>query len=262
MVYCKWVINVAKNSKTFDEFYSLKKNKICSIDEIINYSELHNGNIHPYDQDMYCPECKKAKLTFVHETSKRRAYLRTIPSSNHVSGCSFNYEYASNKTIKTIVNSMTNDEINDRLNSIMNMLCKDMSVTNQHSNYDANESKNPMLIQCNTGKVIKTKAFPRKSLNCWVDHNENIYAYYGKKVNLKVVEKHRESDDSIFYLLEIRTKNIKGEWNLKATIYRHKKPLDIDENALYNIAFIGFFDQKYKFSIRLLNWNAIKYEIV
>lgn len=256
------MINVAKNSKTFDEFYSLKKNKICSIDEIINYSELHNGNIHPYDQDMYCPECKKAKLTFVHETSKRRAYLRTIPSSNHVSGCSFNYEYASNKTIKTIVNSMTNDEINDRLNSIMNMLCKDMSVTNQHSNYDANESKNPMLIQCNTGRVIKTKAFPRKSLNCWVDHNENIYAYYGKKVNLKVVEKHRESDDSIFYLLEIRTKNIKGEWNLKATIYRHKKPLDIDENALYNIAFIGFFDQKYKFSIRLLNWNAIKYEIV
>lgn len=211
---------------------------------------------------MYCPECKKAKLTFVHETSKRCAYLRTIPSSNHVSECSFNYEYASNKTIKTIVNSMTNDEINDRLNSIMNMLCKDMSVTNQHSNYDANESKNPMLIQCNTGKVIKTKAFPRKSLNCWVDHNENIYAYYGKKVNLKVVEKHRESDDSIFYLLEIRTKNIKGEWNLKATIYRHKKPLDIDENALYNIAFIGFFDQKYKFSIRLLNWNAIKYEIV
>ena len=253
---------MAKNSKTFDEFYSLKKNQICSIDEIINYSELHNGNIHPYDQDMYCPECKKAKLTFAHETSKRRAYLRTIPSSNHVSGCSFNYEYASNKTIKTIVNSMTNDEINDRLNSIMNMLCKDMSVTNQHSNYDANESKNPMLIQCNTGKVIKTKAFPRKSLNCWVDHNENIYAYYGKKVNLKVVEKHRESDDSIFYLLEIRTKNIKGEWNLKATIYRHKKPLDIDENALYNIAFIGFFDQKYKFSIRLLNWNAIKYEIV
>lgn len=172
---------MAKNSKTFDEFYSLKKNKICSIDEIINYSELHNGNIHPYDQDMYCPECKKAKLTFAHETSKRRAYLRTIPSSNHVSGCSFNYEYASNKTIKTIVSSMTNDEINDRLNSIMNMLCKDMSVTNQHSNYDANESKNPMLIQCNTGKVIKTKAFPRKSLNCWVDHNENIYAYYGKK---------------------------------------------------------------------------------
>lgn len=253
---------MAKNSKTFDEFYSLKKNKICSIDEVINYSELHNGNIQPYDQDMYCPECKQAKLTFVQETSKRRAHLRKIPSSNHVSVCSFNYEYASNKTIKTIVDSMTNDEINDRLNSIMNMLCKDISVTNQPSNYDANESKNPMLIQCNTGKVIKTQAFPRKSLNCWVDHNENIYAYYGKKVKLKVVEKHKKSDGSIFYLLEIRTKNTKGEWNLKATIYRHKKPLDIDENVLYNIAFIGFFDQEYEFSIRLLNWNALKYEIV
>lgn len=253
---------MAKNSKTFDEFYSLKKNKICSIDEVINYSELHNSNIDPYNQDMYCPECKTAKLTFVHETSKRRAHLRTIPSSNHESGCSFNYEYASNKTIKTTVDSMTNDEINDRLNSIMNMLCKDISGMNQPSNYDANESKNPMLIHCNTGNVIKSKAIPRKSLNCWVDHNENTYAYYGKKVNLKVVEKHKKLDGSIFYLLEIRTKNTKGEWNLKATIYRHKKPLDIDENVLYNIVFIGFFDQEYEFSIRLLNWNAIKYEIV
>lgn len=253
---------MAKNSKTFDEFYSLKKNKICSIDEVINYSELHNGNIPPYDKDMYCPECKQAQLTFVHETSKRCAYLRTIPSSNHESGCSFNYEYASNKTIKTIVDSMTNDEINDRLNSIMNMLCKDISSTNQPSNYEATKSKNPMLIQCNTGNVIKSKAIPRKSLNCWVDHNENTYAYYGKKVKLKVVEKHKKSDGSIFYLLEIRTINIKGEWNLKATIYRHKKPLDIDENVLYNIAFIGFFDPDYEFSIRLLNWNALKYEIV
>lgn len=41
-----------------------------------------------------------------------------------------------------------------------------------------------------------------------------------------------------------------------------KKPLDIDENVLYNIAFIGFFDPDYEFSIRLLNWNALKYEIV
>lgn len=79
------------------------------------------------------------------------------------------------------------------------------------------------FIHRNTGKVVKSKAIPRKSLNCWVDHNENIYAYYGKKVNLKVVEKHKKSDGSIFYLLEIRTKNTKGEWNIKATIYRHKK---------------------------------------
>lgn len=253
---------MAKNSKTFDEFYSLKKNKICSINEVINYSELHDRNIQPYDQDMYCPECKQAQLTFVHKTKKKRAYLRKIPSSKHESGCSYNYEYVSNKTINTIVHSMSNAEIDDRLNSIMNMLCKDISAMNQPSNYNANESTNPMLIRTIRGNVIKTKAIPRKSLNCWVDHNENTYAYYGKKVKLKVVEKHKISDDSIFYLLEIRTKNTKGEWNLKATIYRYKKPLDIDENALYNITFIGFFDQKYEFSVRLLNWNAIKYEIV
>lgn len=253
---------MTKDSKTFDEFYSLKNNKICSIDEVINYSELINRNIEPYDQDMYCPECKKAKLTFVRKTKKKRAYLRKTPSSNHESGCSYNYEYVSNKTIYTIVHSMSNAEIDDRLSAMMNMLCKDTSAKNQSSNNEAIKSKNPMLIRRNTGKVIKTKAIPRKSLNCWVDQNENIYAYYGKQVKLKVVEKHKKSDGSIFYLLEIRTKNTNGEWNLKATIYRYKKPLDIDENVLYNIAFIGFFDQEYKFSIRLLNWNAIKYEIV
>lgn len=253
---------MSKDSKTFDEFYSLKKKKIYSIDAVINYSELHNGNILPYDKDMYCPECKQAQLTFVHETSKRSAHLRTIPFSKHKSRCSYNYEYASNKTIKTIVDSMSSAEIDDRLNAMMNMLCKDTSATNQSSNNEATKFKNPMLIRRNTGKVIKSKAIPRKSLNCWVEHNEDIYAYYGKQVKLKVVEKHKKSDGSVFYLLEIRTKNTKGEWNLKATIYRHKKPLDIDENVLYNIVFIGFFDPEYKFSIRLLNRNAIKYEIV
>lgn len=76
---------------------------------------------------------------------------------------------------------MSNAEIDDRSIAMMNMLCKDTSAKNQSSNNEATKSKNPMLIRRNTGKVIKTKAIPRKSLNCWVDHNENIYVYYGKK---------------------------------------------------------------------------------
>lgn len=41
---------------------------------------------------MFCPECKKAELSFVHKTSKRRAHLRRNKSSCHEKGCSYNYD--------------------------------------------------------------------------------------------------------------------------------------------------------------------------
>ena len=255
---------MADNSKTFEEFYSIKKHKICSINEVIDYAELHNGNIQPYVDDMYCPECKKAVLAFVNGTHNRRAYLRKIPSSSHENGCSYNHEYASNKVIRVCAKSMSDEEMSDKIHAILNMLCKEKSTPEQPFNDDTNKTSNPMLIRHDTGKFIKSKAIPRKSLNGWLEDTENIYAFYGKKVKLKVEEKHKKSDSSIYYLLKIYSKNKKGEWHFRVSIYRYERPANINENALYNIALIGQLEKKYKnsYSIRLLTWSAIDYEIV
>lgn len=147
--------SMKNDSKTFEEFYSIKKHKICSINVVIDYAELHNGNIQSYVDDMYCPECKKAILTYVHETHNRRAHLRKIPSSSHENGCSYNHEYASNKVMKDYVEFMSDEQMNDMIHSILNMLCKEKRTPEQPSNDDTNKGSNPMLIRYNTGKCIK-----------------------------------------------------------------------------------------------------------
>lgn len=97
-----------------------------------------------------------------------------------------------------------------------------------------------------------------------MEDTENIYAFYGKNVKLKVVEKHKKSDNNIYYLLQIYTKNKKDEWHYRVSIYRYERPVNIDGNSLYNIVLIGKLEKKYNNSyfIRLLKWGTIDYEII
>ena len=82
---------MSKKAKSFEEFYSKNKDDILDIDIVADYAESHDGDTTPFDKDMFCPECKQAELSFVHKTSKRRAHLRRIKSSNHKDGCSYKY---------------------------------------------------------------------------------------------------------------------------------------------------------------------------
>ena len=87
-------------SRVFDKFYFKPKQTILSIDSLINASQSYDENIAPFINNMFCPECLQAQLTFYHETSKHKAYLKRIPSSSHAPNCSYNYKYASNFSIK------------------------------------------------------------------------------------------------------------------------------------------------------------------
>lgn len=63
-------------SRVFDKFYFKPKQTILSIDSLINASRSHDENIAPFINNMFCPECLQAQLTFCHETSKHKAYLK------------------------------------------------------------------------------------------------------------------------------------------------------------------------------------------
>ena len=140
---------MADKPKSFDEFYYLQEDKICDIDVLEEYVINNNGSVEKYEGNMYCPECKKAVLTFWRKSSKKRAHLKRIPSSSHLEECSYNYEYASSKRVKEYVDSLAYDEIQDKLNSILNMLCKKSKASGSNSiDGDGVQSKeqNPMII--------------------------------------------------------------------------------------------------------------------
>ncbi|MCM1263233.1 MAG: hypothetical protein NC313_10980 [Butyrivibrio sp.] len=258
---------MSEKVKSFEEFYSKSKDNIFNIDIVANYAEIHDGDIGEFHGDMFCPECQQAELSFVHKTSKRRAHLRKIASSNHANGCSYCYEYASKKTIKKYVDSLDYGAIQDKLNSIMNMLCRKpkMKKTNTDGAEETNKRENSMLISEQKGKETILRALRRKRLNGWIDESDgtDLYVFYGK-VKLEVVEKEKNSDNPEncykYYLLKIYTQNNKGEWKSRTSLYRGDINDLVKKETVYYIVMIGYLDFQYKpFTIKLVNKNAIKY---
>lgn len=141
---------MAEKYKSFEEFYLNNKDVILDFDIVADYAETHNGDIGEFYGNMFCPECKKAELSFVHKNSKRRAHLRRYKSSSHEDNCSYNYDYASHKVVKEYVDSLSSDEIQDILNSIMNMLCGNKNhkkLASKDINDSLKDVQSPMLIK-------------------------------------------------------------------------------------------------------------------
>ena len=255
--------------KSFEEFYYLSEDRNCDIDVVEEYVVKNNGNIGKYEGNMYCPECREAVLAFWRKTSKKRAHLKRIPSSKHEETCSYNYEYASSKRVKEYVDSLTYNEIQDKLNSILNMLCKKHRTNIEKDTGDDGKNvkeQNPMLIVERKENTNVLRALRRKRLNAWIDKSdgEDFAVFYGK-VKLDVREKTKESEDTgetfTYYLLEIFTKNKKGEWKYRTKIYRGSVKDEVKKDAVYNIVIIGHLDFKYKpFTIELANRDAIKFQ--
>lgn len=260
---------MADKPKSFEEFYFSIKDDTLDINIVADYADSHKGNIGEFDGNMFCPECKKAELSFVHRTSKRRAHLRRNRSSKHKDGCSYNYDYASKRTVKKYVDSLSYDEIQDKLSSIMNMLCNKHKKKSGGSEANVDlpvKVQNPMLIHETTNNVDILRALRRKRLNAWIDKSDgdDFYVFYAK-VKLKIVEKEKtgkkQEDSYKYYLLQIFTHNKKGEWKFRTSLYRGIIKDVIDENTIYTIVMIGHLDFKFKpFTIKLANKNAIKYQ--
>ena len=112
---------MSSKPKSFEEFYYTKQNAVLDIEKVSAYAKQHDGDYAPYKWYMFCPECKKAGLTFIHRTTLKREHLKRIPSTSHLESCSYNYGYASRMVIKKFVDNLTHAQIQDRLNAIMNM---------------------------------------------------------------------------------------------------------------------------------------------
>ncbi|AOC57547.1 hypothetical protein [Bacillus pumilus] len=255
--------------KSFEEFYYSKTGRTCNVKDVVDYSKKNHGNYTPFEGAMFCPECEKAELFLVRETSGKRAHLKKKPSSSHDDTCSYIYEYASKTTIQNYVKGLTNGQIQDKLNSIMHMLFK---VKNQKSNIliknNISNSKNnssPMLIPEVKKDVIELKSLRRKSLSSWIDESDgtNLYLFYGE-VKLEVVEKEKVNDGGEsykYYLLKLWTLNKLGQWKYRTQIYRGGNKDVVDINKVHRVAMIGNLNFKWKrWQIDLINQSAIRIE--
>ncbi|RKM00094.1 hypothetical protein D6D74_02725 [Moraxella catarrhalis] len=94
-----------KTPKSFEECYFLTSRSNISVKKIEYDISENRENISKYQENIFCPECQHARLSFVSKTSKRKAHLRAINKYEH-QNCSYFYEYATREQIINILMSL------------------------------------------------------------------------------------------------------------------------------------------------------------
>ena len=241
--------------KQFEDFYFVEDGKIHTLDEVQERYEKNNGDISYFQGRMRCPECKEARLSFTHKTSKKREYLSKEPSSSHLDNCSYNYDYASKKQIIEYVETMNDDQIQDKLESALNMLINRETSTDININSQV-QRDNPLIIKSSNGGNSIQRTIPRKSLSLWLDkeYEGKVFIFYGK-VKLKV-EPFKE-----FFRLLVYTKRKDETWGYKTKVFRRRFEDEIDENKEYDIAILGYLDFSYGRTpeIKTIKFNSLLY---
>lgn len=226
------------SSKSFDRFYFIEDDNLHDLEEIqIEYTH-RKGNINRYRGKIYCPECKEAKLSFTHQTKLRRAYLSTLPTSQHREDCSYFYDYASEKELSTYFKSLTYERIEGLLESALNRLIERPKSSDLKQDVSTRDNPLTFSLVNERSKVNVIKAIPRKSLNSWFDQQEldQCYIFYGK-VKLKE-ERKVSKENRTFYKILIFTKQKGGNWIYKTNFLR-SQPINPNENTIYTIAILG-----------------------
>jgi hypothetical protein len=221
----------------FKEFYFTGDQRLHNLDELEKEYEQKSGDISSYRGRIFCPECRIAELAFTHKTSKKRAFLSTLPSSGHMADCSLKYESVSRKEIKDYVSNLGEEEMQDRLEAMLNRMLPREREENQIPAND--EGDNPFTILVGReGQPNTRKYIPRKSLKSWFDKDEenNVLLFYGS-VHLEVKEFKTKLGETQYRLI-VKTKQ-DGEWKIKTTIYRGKNKDKIDQHQNYDLAIIG-----------------------
>lgn len=242
---------------SYEDFLYVADQQFHSLYEVQKEYEQKNGDISKYRDKMLCPECKKAKLRFTHKTSERRAFLSTLPTSNHEEGCSYNYDLASNRAVKQFVATLTDEQVHDKLEAMLNtMLPRDRRDNENAVNA---EQQNPFVIDIGArNHQPNRRAIPRKSMNRWFDKADenNMFLFYGK-VRL-AVEKCKTRNGERYKLIVKTWK--KDTWINKTSIFRGMAQDDIDENTTYDLAVLGHLEFYNDFSqIVTESWTSILY---
>ena len=244
----------------FESFFFTKDRQEHYTFEIQEEYENNNGDISKFRGALRCPECREAELAFTHKTSTRREYLSKIPSSNHLDGCSYIYDYANKTELGAFIKGLDGKKLRDRLEATLNMLSSLSAEKNPCKSII--KGNNPFVININSKNTVVSRSIPRKSLNLYLDKDlENrTFIFYGK-VKLYVEKFEAKKDKEEYYRLKIYTKKKDGSWVYKSEVFRGKQEDIIQEDRVYEIAMFGHLDFTHSKSpqIKLESKDALLY---
>lgn len=231
----------------FKEIYSAKFDEIIPISEIfLAAAEKSTRYANDFKDQMFCPECRKAELTYAHTT---KGYIKTKCGSEHSIDCSMSPEKQEREHINhRVVHDMQSDEaneiLNNRLHSIFDSTINAANSANNQQKYKTTEGKSFTKNNQQNNKHSRTIAdrIPRKKIDESLAKPENhgIFMFFYGDVMFKW---QNEIDDDGAHLCKICShKTDKSLCVIKFSkkVYSHLNPdyYNID-NQYCHVAFLA-----------------------
>lgn len=258
------------NNNSFDKCYYSLDNSIEYLDKINDYVEKNNGELGKYENSIFCPECRQAELTYVHRTTKKRAFLRSKFSKPHSDSCSYRHKYNRSQNFsKEYYESLTDEQIQDKLEATMrefshkNSTIRILGVC--ENNFE--ENNNPSVQEKEENSRGK-KLVRHKKLDERLDREIEglLHIFYGK-VQLKIrkySKTNEKGEHYTFHYMDVLCQNKGKVFTKRTEIYRGGIEDNIDENKLYKFVAIGKLDfpDNYPPRLNLLNNKSILFRLI
>lgn len=239
----------------FEEAFNSKTGKLVTIQKIATIykhdPKLYKSNFH---DNLYCPECRQAKLIYVNDNSP---YYRTSPNSVHKLDCSLAQDIMTQKQAKAYIEDPKNkDKIVRQLETILHSCLKGASsITGLLHKYP----KTP--VKCTedncTQNIQISKYLSRKRIDNYNSVHSNPDDFIDKlKIFYGIVYikwlKIKKAENYYLFLRSQKTSKLLCRISVSSKVYKHiTKSIGTPTDGLYYIAFLAEFSSQY-------NQRAIK----
>lgn len=245
----------------FEEAFNSKTGKLVTIQETVTIYK-HDPKLYKlsfYD-NLYCPECRHAKLIYVNDNSP---YYRTSPNSAHKLDCSLAQDVMTQKQAKAYVEDPKNkDKIVRQLETILHSCLKEASSTTRSSHKHPKTPAECTEDIC-TQNIKTSKCLPRKRIDNYDsvhstpdDFIDKLKIFYGtvyiKWLRAKKVPEIENAENYHLFLRSQKTSKLLCRIRVSNKVYKHiTESIGTPTNGLYYIAFLAEFSPQY-------NQRAIK----
>lgn len=179
-----------------------------------------------YDRNnLYCPECRMAKLKFTRKTNRCSAFLSTkqgslVDANEHDQECPYTIEPAKKKQVREYYRELTNKQIEDKLSAAINFYLH--QVNGGQNNLPSPHKYNPLIITAVENGCQVHRRLPKRSIYSIynvTDYELDIPLLFYGKVRLEVTEHPSKfSEGSTYFklhIISVNTGNTIRRFNIK-----------------------------------------------
>ena len=211
----------------FDKFYSTKLDSIIIIDDIIDDMKSSLDFYSKYGYELYCPECKKAKLKYSSpsDNGNRKSFISAIRIEDHDANCKYKYEYVNRNEAKVIAD---NRLCANTLKRIVDRMLVHIFNTSDADRETRDDTIKIEKIKTNSTE-LKRKIF-KKSINSISLEDRDYFYYYGK-TKLRFINNYYKN------VIQVQINNKKLHFfNINLS---EKMDIDLLEEKMYCISFFA-----------------------